>query len=159
MNAYYNIKGLCPNGRGNCGFCIDLSPTWPLAVKGADLDQTNVNYAIQTMGRAWLDGCGFDAIFDPDNYGFDRNKKKKPGPKSRKLYDILHLRVQWGTWGPEHISVPGDACGLDIGRSIGGYRGGMSLSPHNVDNIRQAYLFLVIFTFFADTIILREIVG
>lgn len=129
MNAYYNIKGLCPNGRGDCGFAIDLSPTWPEAVKLANLDQNKVNHAIQTMGRQWLDGCGFAWI------------------------DTYLIRVQWGEWGPEHITVPGDACGLDLSRSIGGFKGGMSLTPHNVDNIRQAHLLLVVFTFFANEIV------
>lgn len=159
MNAIYHIKGLCPRtDMRNAGFMIDLHPLWPEAVKKCEwLNQSSVNEGIKNMHRAWLDGCGYTALFDPDNYGATADKNKKPGPKARPLYDVHSIHVTWGAWGPEHITIPGDACGLDIDRSIGGFRGGKSLLPHNVDHIRQAHLLLVVFTFFADTLILNEL--
>lgn len=157
MRAIYHISGLCPRtDMHNAGFSIELHPLWTEAVKDSGLTQAMVNTGILNMHRAWLDGCGYNAIFDPDNCGCDADKKKKPGPKAGPLYDQHAIRVQWGEWGPEHITVPGDACGLDIDRSMGGFRGGKTLYPHNVDSIRQAHLLLVVFTFFADTLILRE---
>lgn len=160
MKAIYHINGLCPRtdiDMGRCGFSIDLHPSWRQAVKDCDwLTQKEVLEGIKNMHRAWLDGCGYSAIYDPDNSGVDRIKGKSPGPNAHPLYDIHSIRVQWGEWGPEHITVPGDACGLDIGRSIGGFRDGMSLHPHNVDSLAQAHLLLVVFLFFADTLILNE---
>lgn len=160
MNAIYNIKGLCPRtdiDMGRCGFGIDLHPSWKEAVAACDwLGQPQVNEGIKNMHRAWLDGCGFNSIYDPDNSGFDRDKNKKPGPNARPLYDVHSIHVRWGEWGPEHITVPGNACGLDIDRGFGGFLGGMSLVPHNVDSIAQAHLLLVVFTFFAETLVLNE---
>lgn len=144
-----------PTDRG-CSIQVNLSPEWKDAVARHPLTQQQVNTAIKNMGRHWLDGCGFDAIFDIDNCGCDKDESKPPGPNAEPLYATHSIRIQWGAWGPEHITVPGDACGLDLSSSIGGYRDGMSLLPHNVDNIRQAYLLLLIFTWFADHIIAGE---
>jgi hypothetical protein len=158
MRAIYNIKGLCPRtDMRNAGFSIDLHPLWMEAVRDSWLNQNNVNTAIQNMHRPWLDGCGYDAVFDPDNCGAFADKTKPAGPDSRPLYDIHSIRVKWGAWGPEHITVPGDACGLDISNAMGGFVGGKSLHPHNVDTIRQAHLLLVVFTFFADTLVMSEL--
>jgi hypothetical protein len=33
------------------------------------------------------------------------------------LWTDRDIRVEWGEWGPEHISVPGNACALDIDES------------------------------------------
>lgn len=159
MNAIYHIKGLCPRtdiSLGRCGFCIDLHPSWEVAVSNCELNQDIVNVGVKNMHRLWLDACGYNQIFDPYNSGFDRDENKKPGPRATPLYGEHAIRVIWGKWGPEHITVPGNACGLDIDRSFGGWMGGRSLVPHNVDTIAQAHLLLVVFTFFADTLILQE---
>jgi hypothetical protein len=147
----YHIKGLCP-GKTDAGFTIELWPRWKEGVAAAGLKQKNIQNLIQTMGRVWLDGCGYTAIFDPDNCGVDKDETKPPGPKSRPLYGIESIHVQWGEWGPEHITVPGDACGLDIATSFATY-GGRTLYPHNVDTIRQAHLLLIVFTFIADEVV------
>lgn len=167
MKAIYHIDGLCPRtdiDMGRAGFCIHLHPLWREAVLGCPiLNQESVNTAIKNMYRPWLDGCGYDAIFDPDRDPLDVWRNEKFGEKikysknARPLYGEHSIRVQWGEWGPEHINVPGNACGLDIERSFcGGFKDGKSFVPHNVDTINQAHLILVIFTFFAGTLILNE---
>jgi hypothetical protein len=107
------------------------------------------------MGRSWLDGCKFATMFDPDNCGFGADKKKPLGPNARPLYKPgLDLRVTWGKWGPEHITVPGNACGLDVDENgFGSPRDGACLNPHNVDSVNQAHLLLVVFTWFAGVVI------
>jgi len=64
--------------------------------------------------------------------------------------------VAWGEWGPEHISVPGNACGLDLDDGIWAPRGGRILLPHNVDSIAQSHLLLAVFLFFADVLVVRQ---
>lgn len=159
---FYHIYGLCPTREmSGAGFAIKLWPAFRDAVAERGMTQENANTAVKTMGRAWLDGCGFSAMFDPDNPGYDPDVdsgKKKMGPNARPLYEPNHdLRVSWGEWGTEHINVPGNACGLDIDRhGIGRPEGGMIVLPHNVDSIRQAHLLLVVFCWFADCIVLDQ---
>ena len=164
---FYHIKGLCPRPSdvSGCGFCIDLWPAFKEAVAKCNLNQQLVDNGINSLHRGWLDGCGFDQIVDPDEDPLERWKAKnglehkKPGPNAYKLYDRHSIRVQWGEWGPEHITVPGNACGLDLDtHTVCGPRGGVSLLPHNIDTIRQAHLCLVVFAWFADSIILRSTV-
>ena len=113
---FYSIEQLCPvsdDGMSAFGLGIKLYPLFKTAVqRRPELDQSAVDHVIRTHGREWLDRCGFDAIFDPDNCGFDRDLEKPPGPNAEPMYQPgHHLRVTWGEWGPEHITVPGDACG------------------------------------------------
>ena len=158
MKMLYKIQMISPllDGRG-CPVQVDLWPEWKEIVARYPLTQQEVNQAIIFMHRPWLDGCGWGRMFDPDNCGFDADKNKPLGPNARKAYDQHYLRVQWGEWGPEHITVPGDACGLDLDRSVGGAPDGMSLLPHNVDTMAQAYLLLVIFNWFAEGLVNQEI--
>lgn len=152
----YHVFGLCPRtdiDMGRCGFGIKLYPAWREAVKAHGMTQEMISTALKNYHRQWLDGCGFDAIFDPDNSGFNMDKSKKPGPDSRPLYDVHCIRVAWGEWGPEHITVPGNACGLDISHSINSPKDGVTLEPHNIDSLAQQILLLTIFTTFADHII------
>lgn len=161
MKAAYNIQGLGQCGRlgmNGWAFQIQLYPSWPEAVAASQLTQGRVNEGIANMGRKWLDACGYDAIFDPDNCGAFK-EDKPPGPSAHPLYDPrTSIRVQWGEWGPEHITVPGSACGLDISDSIGsprvGTQRGRVLLPHNIDSSCQAMLLLVVFTWFADSVTL-----
>ncbi len=154
----YSIDGLCPSREhavGGYGFSIKLYPQWKEIVAASGLDQEKVEQAMSNLGRAWLDSCGFDLIYDPDNYGIDADKTRKPGPNARPSYQPnLDLRVTWGEWGIEHITVPGNACGLDIGRGPGGPRNGMVLWPHNVDGWSQVHLLLITFCWFADSMML-----
>lgn len=121
-----------------------LWPSWREAAAESGVDQAGVDRAVDNMGRAWLNGCGFSRRFERDG---------KEDPLYRPLLD---LRVTWGEWGPEHITIPGDATGLDICNGLGGPPDGKMLAPHNVDNIRQAHLLLVVFLFFADTLVLNQ---
>lgn len=136
----YHIAGLCPRtdiDMGRCGFAIKLYPAWKEAWATYRFNdskcftQDHANRAVAGMGKAWLEGCGYkDDLW--------RNS----------------IRVSWGEWGPEHICVPGNACGLDLDDIFGKPMGGKLLLPHNVDSIAQAHLLLVVFTFFADTLVL-----
>ena len=153
---FYSICGLHPRGgMGGFGFSVKLWPEFRDAVEMRGLTQHGVDTAVENMGRSWLDICGYGQLFDPDNCGFQRDKRKPPGPKARPMYKPNRdLRVTWGEWGPEHVTVPGDACGLDLSDSIPSPRGGRVLLPHNVDNWRQVHLLLVVFCWFADDLAL-----
>ena len=159
----YHIVGLSPQRQmSGAGFCIHLWPEWKEAVARWSKDQAAINTAIGRLHRGWLDGCGFDAIFDPNEDPLDKWKREKAGAarqyskEARPLYDEHSIQVSWGEWGPEHINVPGNACGLDIDKGYSCPHDGRILGPHNVDSIAQAHLLLVIFTWFADCIVLEE---
>lgn len=160
---YYDIDGLCPRldlNMGRHGFCIKLYREWPRLVANRCLTQEEANTAIESLGRVWLDSCGYDSIFDPDNCGHEMDPKKPPGLDARPSYrPNHHLRVTWGEWGPEHITVPGNACGLDIGRAPGEPPGGRTLLPHNIDSSRQKLLLLIVFTWFASDLSLNWILS
>ncbi len=154
---FYSIAGLMPvSGMGTSGFMVKLFPGFREMVAAYDLDQERVNNAIKSMGREWLDACGFDATYDPEESIESRlgiKKKEKPGPNARPLYMPNEaIRVSWGEWGPEHITVPGNACGLDLDRGICAPRNGRALVPHNVDSPRQAMLLLIVFCWFAEAL-------
>lgn len=156
--AEYQIRQLCHRQdmtMGCHGFAIDLSPDWQTAVAQCELDQNKIDQLIMSRGRAWLDAAGFDAMYDPDNCGFHRDPAKKLGPNSCHLYQPYSIRIAWGKWGPEHISVPGNACGLDIDRnSYSLFKNGASLLPHNIDSLNQKYLLLMVFTEIAEDLII-----
>lgn len=138
----YHIKGYQPEpGMGAAGFSIQLWPEWKRAVAERKLTQADCNRAIENMGRSWLDGHGYSRILD-----------------NEPLYKPRDVRVSWGEWGPEHITVPGNACGLDIDRGNiwAPHPDGVVLSPHNVDSVAQASLLLTVFLFFADTLVLDQ---
>lgn len=122
---------------------IDLFSDWRRAVAEYDptITQATVDSLVEREGRRLLDVHGYDAPFEHDG-------------EVRPLYEPRSsLHIKWGEWGPEHISVPGSACGLDICDSIGSPRGGRVLLPHNVDHMRQASLLLSLFTLFADAFV------
>jgi hypothetical protein len=155
---FYSIGGLEPRKTmGGAGFQIKLWPAFREAVANINRTQENYEKLLKNMGRAWLDCCGFNAVFDPDNCGFQADRKLPPGPNARPLYEPnQQLRISWGEWGPEHITVPGSACGLDIDRDGPGRpRGGAILLPHNVDSWAQAQLLLVVFCWIADDLALN----
>ncbi len=140
MEMMYHIELGTPRlDMGGAGFSILLFPGWKDAIARAEIDQENVNCVIERLGRGWLDGCGYSKRYG-DGY----------------LYEPRVIRISWGEWGPEHITVPGNACGLDIDEGICAPRGGKILGPHNVDSISQAHLLLVVFLWFASTIVLKE---
>jgi len=140
---HYQIVGLCPvkdHLLGGWGFGIKLFPEFKECVKKSKINSDQSFKAVEQMGRIWLDSCGY-------------GRKMSFNGKERYLYEVnMDLRVSWGDWGPEHITVPGDACGLDISDSIMGPTNGKYLSPHNVDTMNQAMLLLIVFTWFAESI-------
>lgn len=152
----YVIDGLLPSGRmGGHGFCIHLMPLFKEAVAASGLTQALVDQGIKRFEPQWLTHTGWGAIFDPDNCGFDAKITAVPGPNA-KLLHAGSVRISWGEWGPEHICVPGNACGLDIQRDGFGcvFPGGAMLSPHNVDGWCQVNLLLLAFTWFAHYVAL-----
>lgn len=161
---YYSIQDLNPsmeNGHitmSGWGFNIKLLPEFKELVAKSEIDQKRADTATENMGRYWLDGCGYSRVYDPDNCGLDADPDKPPGPNARHAYRPgFGLSVTWGEWGPEHITVPGNACGLDLDRhSIGRPKNGGILSPHNVDIMAQAMLLLTVFCWFADSLWLEQ---
>jgi hypothetical protein len=148
---WYHIEGLCPRtdiSLGRCGFIIQLFQPWKDAVAASKLNQEMIHAMIKNMHRSWLDGCGFDQIYDPEEDPLDRwkseklSKPRKLSKAARPFYDEHSIQVRWGEWGPEHITVPGNACGLDIDD----YVRQKILAPHNIDNTNQVILLLTIFT-------------
>jgi len=125
----YKIKGWNPNREnqmGGAGFSIVLTQKWKNAVSKSDLTQEKVDSFLQKIGDQFLKQHGF---------------------KGR----ISEVRISWGEWGIEHITVPGDACGLDIDEQ--GFclcKGEVVLSPHNIDSLNQASLILTLFLWIAD---------
>src|ERR1044071_3347567 len=154
---YHIDIGVPIQDNGGWSLGIRLWPSWRNAVAKSIITQEGVNNVIDNMGRAWLDACGYDRIFDPDNCGFDADPKRPPGPSARHMYrPNIDLRVTWGEWGPEHITVPGDACGLDITTGLDTPEGGRSLMPHNLDTMRQLVLLLLVFTWFAGSLTMQR---
>ena len=156
---HYSIVSLCPyqrNNMGGYGFTIKLFPGFKDLVAESDLDQQKACKVLDSRGRDWLDGCGYSAMFDPDNCNFRTDETTLLGPNASHAYwPNRDLRVTWGEWGPEHITVPGNACGLNIDRGFGCPRDGRMLTPHNVDCWSQVQLLLITFCWFAETLSLE----
>ena len=127
----YRIIGWCPIQEMNgAGFAIALKPEIKKAVKQSGIAQNEIDQWINTSGRMYLKHHGYDV--GNGSVGF-------------------YLRISWGEWGIEHITVPGNACGLDIDDSgLGIKEGEKALLPHNVDNLKQASLLLAVFTAIAE---------
>lgn len=155
----YAFNGICQRrgcSMGSHAFHIFLMPEFKKAVKDSEINQDNVDTLIIREGRYWLDSTGFDRKFDPDNCGFNADPMKPPGPNAYYAHEPrTAIRVRWGEWGPEHISVPGNACGLDIDRSSVGnpFDGGSMLCPHNIDSLYQKHLLLIVFTEIAGCVL------
>lgn len=154
---YYTIEGLCPIDHMDIGrhaFGIHLHPQWRDLVARSSLTQEKINGMLLKLGRFWLDACGFDRHTMPEMSGLDDIFTDKT--KLRPKYSFLPLRdlsVKWGEWGVEHITVPGNACGLDITDGIPAPRYGRYLSPHNIDGWNQKYLLLLAFTHIASAVV------
>ena len=119
------------NGCAGASFGIALTPEWLDAVNKSKLNQSAVNQLIDSIGNDILRGHGFDPVDEEEIH--------------------FRIRVGWGDWGPEHITVPGNACGLDIVHSpVGGFPGEIHLLPHNVDSLAQASMILTVFVKIAE---------
>ena len=133
---YYLIRSLTPLTHVSIGahaFCIDLHENWRSLVKRSGMTQEKADTHLAVMGRQWLTACGF-----------------------KKIFEVGHdLRIGWGEWGVEHITVPGNACGLDIEKDgFGTFTGGAQLVPHNVDSWQQKQLLLIVFCALAEDVVL-----
>lgn len=130
----YKIKGWFPPDKeqtmGGWGFSIVLTERWKEAVAKSSINQESIDNLIRNLGDQILMGHGRNYCVGKPTH---------------------HLRIKWGEWGPEHISVPGNACGLDIDYSgFGIEKGEVCLYPHNVDHITQASMILCLFLKIAD---------
>lgn len=177
---YYLIRNLTPRTDTTLGahyFSIDLHPRMRDLVARSGLKQNDVNAYVENRARSWLDACGYDDLWDPDDPGFhgwdiparrtqvvrdaegNRTDKWMYGKNARPLYDAHSIRVRWSEWGCHNIQVPGNACGLDICDHEHAlccvFHRGATLSPHNIDCWAQKQLFLLIFTDLMETVALR----
>lgn len=130
----YRLNGWFPNGNmGGAGFCIILTQKWKEAVSNSNINQANVNNLIQNVGNKILEAHGRKAV------------------ESHML--PCYFSVKWGEWGPEHITVPGNACGLDIDtRCLGCLPDEVALTPHNVDSVFQTSMILTLFVYLAEVL-------
>lgn len=128
----YRLQGWCPNGEmGGAGFGIILTPKWKEAVAQSEINQEKVDNLIRNLG----------------NYILKGHRRERVEEHMLPCY----LRVVWGEWGPEHIMVPGNACGLDIDTRCPGCRPDeVALTPHNVDSVFQSSMILTLFTKIAE---------
>lgn len=118
----YRIDHWDPDTKkmSGCGFAIKLYPEFKEMVKQSGYDQDNINALLSKMAPTWLRDHGFDPEYS-------------------------RIMVKWGEWGPEHIMVPGNACGLDKHYNGVDFRECLVLLPHNVDTLKQASLILTVF--------------
>lgn len=114
-----------------------LHPMMKELAKKSGLTQDNVYAKIEKMGESWLDACGYKVeLYRPARCA---------------------IRVAWGEWGIEHITVPGNACGLDISDNSFScvFMNGRTMSPHNLDSWQQQNLLIMVFTSFMMDIAYR----
>lgn len=130
----YKIKSWLPSQRPNgAAFFIVLTDKFRKAVEKSKLTQENMDALVMNLGNSILSGHGYPEV--------DKNML------------LCNLRVKWGEYGPEHISVPGSACGLDVDTHfVGQLPGEVALMPHNIDTIKQASMLLSIFIYIAEVI-------
>mgnify|MGYP001618786528 CR=1 FL=1 len=143
----YLIHNFCPRTNidmGRHGFTIELSPVWPELVKQSGITQKSVNQLIATLGNDWLDACGYNRLAEAGT----------------RLYEARSsIRITWGEWGPHHLEVPGNACGLDIDSNCSSpyhylSRESRLLCSHNVDSWNQKNLLMIMFTELASDVAL-----
>lgn len=108
------------------GLTIHIHPTIKQLAK--HLTQEQIDKHIETLAQHWLTTHGYN----PTHY-----------PAARSA-----IRVKWGEWGIEHITIPGNACGLDISNNSFYciFPTGRTLTPHNLDTWQQQNLLITIYT-------------
>jgi len=146
MSQLYQIVTGIPR-RGECAgfsFEIKLWPAWKDLIAASDpwTPEEWKNF-YENVGNPLLDACGYSEI------------SSFAEGDSHRLFDATRgaIRIQWGDWGPEHITIPGNGCGLDLDDGLHAPRGGRVLVPHNVDVLKQAYLLQLIFNWIANLLI------
>lgn len=129
----YLIRGLepIPDVMAAHSFLIELSPQFRDMAAASGIDQEKIDRKIERMEPVWKKAAGFE-----DSY--------------------RDIRIDWGDWGPRHITVPGNACGLDIDEhAFGSYiEGGVILAPHNIDSWAQKKMLLMAFCSVAEDVVL-----
>ncbi|WP_159467983.1 hypothetical protein [Dyadobacter sp. 3J3] len=130
----YRIEAWHPdiNKMGGCGFSIKLFKEFKEKVAKTDLTQEKIDIGIKNMSPYWFQYHGYT------NTEYER------------------ISVRWGEFGPEHITVPGNACGLDKSDFMCD-DDEMLLTPHNVDSLRQMSLLLTVFCWVENMIYLQTL--
>ncbi|QDU82649.1 hypothetical protein Pla110_44100 [Polystyrenella longa] len=156
----YLIDSLCPSGgMGGHGFTIHLSPEFRDAVKSSGIGQPQVDHVLKNYGDEWASKCGLLHRYDPNRRRLSHRFVSSGTIPSDEASCHHGITIRWGEWGPEHITVPGNACGLDIDSCPSVYRGGRILLPHNVDHWGQVNLLLIVFCWFAHSVALQNSVN
>lgn len=133
---YTGIPRPKSNGDG-FGFSIRVFPGWKTLVSRIMIpDHESQKNWMDSVGSELLEGCGYDL----------------------KVYGRFGaIRLSFGEWGLEHITIPGNGCGLDItSDSCFCPDGGRVMLSHNVDSMKQAYLLQCIFNWWANHWILED---
>jgi len=117
---------------GGCGFSIKLFKEFKEKVAQTDLTQEKIDTGIKRMSPYWLKDHGYKDV------------------------DYSRISVRWGEFGPEHITVPGNACGLDKSTFMCD-KDEILLVPHNVDSLRQMSLLLTVFCWIESLIYLQTL--
>ncbi len=161
MSQLYEIVHGIPRLGGDCGFGFQIRvwPRWKEVVRGRTPSRDHQQNWLETVGNDLLDACGYGAPFNlhqdlcKEWLGLESeptHDNDGPAPVER-LYDASRgaIVLSWGDWGLEHISVPGNGCGLDIDyNGCTAPKGGVVLLPHHVDSMQQAYLSQSIYGWF-----------
>lgn len=150
----YHIQWAPRRAMGGCGFNILLWPAWKDEIAALKLDQQAVDRWRARIGAQLLEEHGFR--FATQSYR-ERVTPEMLRDEPERAALLLHdLRIQWGPWGFENITVPGNACcvGIDRGdpEGVGAPRDGVILTPHNMDTLEQASLALTCFLWLGDLV-------
>lgn len=116
----------------NGSFSIVLTQKWKRVVEQSYLNQDRINDMLGRIEERILKLHGYQGLSN-------------------------EFRITWGEWGPEHITVLGNACGVDIETGGFGYEEDEAiLNPHNVDSIIQASMILSLFVYIANYLEIEE---
>lgn len=136
---FYTICGFAhhPGMMSAHAFSIHLAPEFRELVRNSGITQVEIDRMLEHSGQHWLKLAGYDDEFEEED-----------GSRTPLWRVGQNLAVRWGEWGPEHITVPGNACGLNIGSGsqFRIHNDGQVLAPHNVDCLEQKYLLTIVFT-------------
>lgn len=158
---YEIVHGIPRVGELGFGFQIRVWPAWREVVAAYSPTPGAQRAWLHHVGNDLLDACGYGEPFQSFQSVAEElmgitPSSLIPAPTER-LYDATRgaITFQWGAWGLEHITIPGNGCGLDIDETVAlKPDGGVVLLTHNVDTMQQSYLLQCIYGWFAHTMLL-----
>lgn len=131
----YHILWQPRQGMNGSGFTIELLPEWKERISKSEITADKAQNMINRFTPLWLENHGYNL----------------------ELHKYGSIKFIWDDdWGIRSLSVPGNACGLDLGSGMGLVNGGMALEPHNIDSLRQSSMLLTIFSQFADYLMMEK---